>query len=213
MAITTSQTSLFKGALVASSLMGSTKVIPFQYNPASMQRSLTPNVSGGEEQDRTLAIMYKGPPTQTISVSIEFDASTGLNKDASTEVQHGVYAQLAALELLLTPSTSDLLSTQAMLATGVMEIAPLATPNLFFVWGQARVLPVKVTQFSVTEELFDAHLNPIRATIALTMRVLNCNDVSAINQAYQQYIVYQQKMEQIAPLAQGAIGVTGAIIP
>lgn len=205
-------TNIFKGALVSSPLMGSTTVIPFQYNPASMQRSLTPNLAGGEEQDRTLAIMYKGPPSQTINVSIEFDASTGLNKDASTQVQHGVYAQLAALELLLTPDTSDLLATQAMLATGVMEIAPLATPNIFFVWGQARVLSVKITQFSVTEEMFDAHLNPIRATVALTMRVLNCNDVSVINQAYQQYIVYQQKMEQIAPLAQGSIGVTGASI-
>ncbi|MFT5757574.1 MAG: hypothetical protein ACI9LM_002310 [Alteromonadaceae bacterium] len=207
---TNSSANIFKGALVSSSLLEGSTVIPFQYNPASMQRSLTPNMSGGEEQDRTLSIMYKGPPTQTINVSIEFDAATGLNSGASTEVQNGVYAQLAALELLLTPTTTDLLASQALLATGVMEITPFATPSIYFVWGPARVLPVKITQYAVTEELFDAHLNPIQATIALTMRVLNCNDVSVTNKAYQQYITYQQKMEQIAPLAHGSSAVTGA---
>ena len=212
MAVNSGTANIFKGALVSVPMLGANKVLPFQYNPANMQRSLTPNMVGGEEQDRTLAVAFKGPPTQTINVSVEFDASPGLNTGESMEVDNGVYAQLAALELMVTPDTTELITTQAMLSAGMMEILPLDAPTLYFVWGPSRVLPVRVTQFSVTEELFDAHLNPIQATVALTMRVLSVSDVSATNQAWQQYIVYQQKMEEIAPQALGSMSVTGATI-
>jgi len=212
MATNSGTAQIFKGALVSVPLLGTPKVLSFQYNPANMQRSLTPNMVGGEEQDRTMAVSFKGPPSQTINVSVEFDAAPGLNSGDSTEVENGVYAQLAALELLVTPDTIELMSAQTLLNAGMMEIQPLDAPTLYFVWGPSRVLPVRVTQFSVTEELFDGHLNPIQATVALTMRVLSVSDVSFTNKAWQQYIVYQQKMEEIAPKVQGSMSATGATI-
>ena len=39
----------------------------------------------------------------------------------------------------------------------------METPLSLFVWSRNRVLPVRVTDFSVTEEAFDTSLNPIRA--------------------------------------------------
>lgn len=194
---------IFRGALISQPWQGQSKVITFQYNPASMQRSLTPNTIGGDGQDSSLDIMYKGPPSQTINVSVEFDASDGLNVDAQTAVEYGVYDRIAALELLIAPSTAEILHEQQLLSQGKMEIAPMPAPTLYFVWGSNRVLPVKMTQYSVTEELFDANLNPVRATVQLAFSVLTCNDIAATNAAYQQYLNYQKTMERIAPLAKG----------
>lgn len=198
---------VFKGALVStpatasSFLTDNSTVIPFQYNPENMQRSVKPNMAGGESQDRTLAVMYKGPPVQTITIVIEFDASTGLENGDETELKHGVYAQLAALELLLTPTTKAILKTHKQLTKGQIEITPFTTPNIYFVWGPSRVLPVKIENYSVDEQGFDVNLNPIKANVTLNLTVLNCSDVAQENQAYSQYITYQQNMEEIAKSA------------
>lgn len=199
----------FKGAFVSVPKSGANIVLPFQYNPSSMQRNLKPNMVGGEQQDRSMAVIFRSQPTQTISVSIELDASDALDKGDSNAEQNGVYAQLAALELLASPSTSDVQQMQSKLSSGILEVAPLEAPMIYFLWGPSRILPVRLTQYSVTEELFDGQLNPIRVTIATNMRVLNCFDVDSSNKAYQQYMAYQQKMEQIAPSAYGSMKDTG----
>ena len=48
-------------------------------------------------------------------------------------------------------------------------------PLTLFVWSKSRIVPVKITEFSVTEEMFDSNLNPIRARISLGLRVLTDN--------------------------------------
>lgn len=201
---------IFKGAFVSVADAGAMTILPFQYNPASMQRSLQPQMVGGEEQDRSMAVSFKGSPTQSINVSIEFDAASGLDVGNVTAEEDGVYAQLSALELLASPSTAVIKNRQSKLATGVMEVAPMAAPNLYFVWGLSRVLPVRLTQYSITEEMFDASLDPIRVSVAISMRVLNCSDLDSSNKAYHQYLVYQQKMEQVASKAYGSMNVTGS---
>jgi hypothetical protein len=45
------------------------------------------------------------------------------------------------------------------------------------VWGPARVVPVKIESFSVTEQDFDQILNPIRAEISLELRVLTYREL------------------------------------
>ena len=45
------------------------------------------------------------------------------------------------------------------------------------VWGVNRVLPVRITDFSITEEAYDVSLNPIRAKVSLGLRVLNYDDL------------------------------------
>jgi hypothetical protein len=201
---------VLKGAFVSVADGGGMNVLPFQYNPSSMQRSLHPQMVGGEEQDRSMAVKFKGAPTQTIDVTIELDASTGLDNGETDEEENGVYSQLSAFELLASPISSVISSMQTKLSSGVMEVAPMAAPNLYFVWGPNRVLPVRLTQYTITEELFDGALSPIRVSVAISMRVLNYSDLDASNQGYHQYLVYQQTMEKLAANAYGNINVTGS---
>ena len=49
----------------------------------------------------------------------------------------------------------------------------MEAPLTLFVWSKNRVVPVRLTEFSVTEEAFDPTLNPIRAKVSLGMRVLS----------------------------------------
>jgi hypothetical protein len=45
-------------------------------------------------------------------------------------------------------------------------------PVVLFVWGPSRILPVRVTSFSVDETLFSPTLHPIQATVTLGLEVL-----------------------------------------
>ena len=72
-------------------------------------------------------------------------------------MQFGLHPQLAALESLVNPSVSDLVSQNTLAQFGTLEIAPAEAPLTLFVWSAQRVLPVRVTEFSITEEAFDPH--------------------------------------------------------
>ena len=51
----------------------------------------------------------------------------------------------------------------------------MESPLTLFVWSARRILPVRITEYSVTEEAFDPALNPIRAKVSLGIRVLSNN--------------------------------------
>ena len=53
----------------------------------------------------------------------------------------------------------------------------MQSPLTLFIWSKNRIMPVRLTDFSITEEAFDPNLNPIRAKVSLGMRVLSVNDV------------------------------------
>lgn len=193
---------IIKGALVTVSQANRTpQVIAFQYNPATLRRTLSPQMVGGEENDRSQAVRFTGAPVQTLSVDVDFDAADQLDKDESTAVQYGIYPQLSALELLVYPSISQINHNQTLLASGTLEVAPLTAPNTLFVWGAQRVLPVRLNHYSIVEELFDARLNPIGATVSLEMRVLNYSDLASSNPEYNQFIAYQRTLVNMAKSA------------
>jgi hypothetical protein len=73
-----------------------------------------------------------------------------------------------------------------------------------FVWSKTRILPVRLTEFSITEEAFDAALNPIRAKISLGMRVLSVNDLGFSHRGDNLFMAYLQGKEELASLAQSA---------
>lgn len=190
------------GALVTvDALTQQPKAIAFQYNPATLQRTLQPQMVGGEEGDRSQAVRFTGAPVQMINVEIELDASDQLEIDDRTSVQLGIHPQLAALELLVYPRSTDVNQREQLLASGVLEVAPMTAPRTLFIWGARRVLPVRLMNYTITEDAFDAHLNPIRATVSLSMRVLNYSDLTSDNREYHQFMSYQQSMEAIVNLA------------
>jgi hypothetical protein len=173
-------------------------VIAFQYNPTTLRRSIQPQQAGGEENDRSEAIRFTGAPVQTITVDVEIDATDQLNKGDATAEELGVLPQLSALELLAYPSLQQVNQNQSDLAGGIMEVAPLSAPRLLFVWGSKRVLPVRLNSYEITEEIFDRWLRPIRATLSLSMRVLNYSDLDTSNKEYFEFMAYQQNLISMA---------------
>jgi len=162
---------VFRGALVsAEPLRPASSVIVFQYNPDTLNRTLQARTSGGEVGSGPLRLT--GPPEETIKLSVEVDAADQLSVGDPTTVRFGIRPALAALELLLYPPAQTMIDNQGLAASGLIEVLAPAAPLTVLVWGPGRVLPVRVTEFSVTEEAFDAGLNPIRAKVDLGMRVV-----------------------------------------
>ena len=74
----------------------------------------------------------------------------------------------------------------------------METALTLFIWNKNRILPVRITEFSITEEAFDTNLNPIRAKISLGMRVLNTDDLGFDHRGGSLYMSYQQNKEKLA---------------
>jgi len=118
-------------------------------------------------------------------------------------VEFGIQPQLAALETIVYPTSSQLLSNNSLAQAGMLEILPMIAALPLFVWSKSRVVPVRVTDFSVTEEAFDPALNPIRAKVSLGMRVLSVTDLGFDNKGGSLFMAYQQQKEQLASKSLG----------
>jgi hypothetical protein len=191
------------------------RIIALQYNPDSLSRTL--QVQGmGDNANRSEALRLKGPPIETLKVEAEIDATDQLEfpDSNSTAVSVGLYPQLAALETLIYPASSELLSNNALAQAGTLEIAAMESALTLFVWSKNRILPVRLTDFSITEEAFDPMLNPIRAKVSLGMRVLSVDDVGFDNKGGSLFMVYLQQKERLAAMSPlgtlAALGASGA---
>lgn len=175
------------------------RVVPFQYNPDTMTRSLTPQYGQGEGA-RSEVLRLKGPPTEEISLDVELDATDQLeNPDQNpTAVSEGILPQLAALEIFTYPSSDLVISNAKLAANGVIEIVPPDSPFTVFVWGTNRVVPVRLTNYQITEEAYDTNLNPIRAKVTLKMRVLTYDDFDPSHPGYNMFLNMQQAKESMA---------------
>ena len=200
---------LVKGGIVTmdpdtSVVMG---VIALQYNPDSLTRSLQIQaVPGGTDGVRVDALRLRGPAIETIKVEVELDATDQLEFPSQYPItaQYGLHPQLAQLEMLVNPTVETLLSDDAMASAGTLEIIPLEQPLTLFVWSSSRVVPVRLTEISITEEAFDPNLNPIRAKISLGMRVLNVDDLGFDNPGGQLFMSYLTNKEALAGKAANA---------
>ena len=105
------------------------------------------------------------------------------------------------LESLVNPSAGDLLAGKALAASGTLEIAPMESALALFVWGANRIAPVRVTEFSISEEAFDPALNPINAKINLSLRVLSVDDLGFDHKGGGLFMAYLQSRERLATKA------------
>jgi hypothetical protein len=189
------------------------RVIPLQYNPESLTRSLESKATGGQEGGRSEALRITGPPVETFTVEAEIDATDALEKGDAGALELGIQRELAVLETLIYPRASLLSSNHALAAAGTLEIVPMETPLVLFVWGETRVLPVRLTSFSVTEEAYDPNLNPIRAKVSLGLRVLTVDDLGFEHKGGSLFMVHHRRKEQLASRAAagglGAVGLAG----
>ena len=179
-------------------------VIALQYNPATLNRTLQIQaVPGGQDGVRVDALRLRGPAIETIKVEAELDATDQLEFPTQfpVAVQFGLQPQLAQLEMLVNPTVETLLRDDSMANAGTLEIIPLEQPLTLFVWSKSRVVPVRLTDFSITEEAFDTSLNPIRAKVSLGMRVLNVDDLGFDNPGGRLFMTYLSNKENLASRA------------
>lgn len=182
------------------------RVIALQYNPDTLSRTLQAQAVGAEgSADRSQALRLKGPPVETYKLDAEIDAADQLATGDSLAGRLGILPQLAALELLVYPTSAQLQEHNRLAGQGVLQIAPVEAPLTLFIWSVNRVVPVRVTDFSVTEEFFDPQLNPIRAKVSLGMRVLSVSDLGFAHRGGALYLRYQREKERLAGLAPSAI--------
>jgi hypothetical protein len=156
------------------------RIIALQYNPDTITRSYQVQGVGGEGGgERAQPFRLKGPAVESIKLEAEIDATDALEQpdgNANT-VKFGIAPQLAALEALINPTAGELDALNALSRSGTLEILPPEAPLVLFVWSSSRVVPVRVTDFSITEEAFDAQLNPLRAKVSLGLRVMTTDDL------------------------------------
>ncbi|MEU8785450.1 hypothetical protein [Streptomyces sp. NPDC048637] len=182
------------------------RIIVLQFNPDTLERSVAPQAAGGEGGgggdsggDRNEALRLKGPAQETWKFTAEIDATDQLDVAAP----NGIHPQLAVLEMLVQPTTAQLRAASHLSKKGTIEISPIETPLTLFTWGSKRVMPVRLTELSVNESAFDVHLNPMRASLSIGMKVLTVSDLPAGHRGAELYLAHLAQKEQLARAAQG----------
>jgi hypothetical protein len=179
-------------------------VIIFQYNPEKMSRTLevwAPGGSGGSDSSGGHSASNAQPfdPPETFTLELELDAADALEQPKSHPVAFisGVADRIAAMEMLLYPQEGSLLgnllgsvggslggavggaisAAGSALGGGAPQPVPRGTvPVVLFVWGPGRIVPVRLTSFSVEEQAFSPTLYPIRAKVTIGLKILTPRD-------------------------------------
>ena len=191
---------LINGAIVGlDALSPRPSVIIFQYNPDTVTRTLTA-LTSGENPDQGEVLRLKGPPQESIKLDVEIDAADQLEKAVPPATMLGLYPALAAPELLLYPPSKRMIANEALLNIGIIEVIQPEAPLTVFAWGRNRVLPVRLTQFTITEEAFDPQLNPIRAKVSLDLRVLTYQDLGLASRGGALHLAQHVAKEMLAKM-------------
>ena len=176
------------------------RIIALQYNPESLSRTLQVQGTGGEGGAQSEALRLTGPPIETIKLDAEIDATDQLEfPDQNPPVAElGIAPQLATLETIIYPSSQKMQENNSLAESGALEIIPVEALLTLFIWSKNRILPVKITEFSIAEEAFDTSLNPIRAKVSLGMQVLTSNDLGLGHRGSNLFNVYHKLKESLA---------------
>jgi len=177
-------------------------VVVFQYNPETLSRTLNMQATGGKNKGEALRL--SGPPDETISLDLVIDAADQLEQGEFPATSMGIYPALSSLEMLLYPKSALVIANEVLSTLGIIEVIQPEAPLTLFVWGVKRVLPVRITQFSITEENFDPNLNPIHAKVKLTLRVLNYQDLGMLSVGGSLFMAHQVVKEVMATI--GSVG-------
>jgi hypothetical protein len=190
---------LLKAALITYDLPDpSPVVILFQYNPGTLTRTIQPNMGEGSTQGDVAR--FRGAPRETISLEIELDAADfGHASQGSRSL--GLHPRLAALERLLYPPSQHVIANHEQLALGLIEIIPPPAPFTLFVFGPRRILPVRLTQLTVTEETHDPDLNPLQARVSLGMQVITYDDLPPKHRGSAVFLAHQVAKELLSAQA------------
>ncbi|MET9406004.1 hypothetical protein ABZX90_09500 [Streptomyces sp. NPDC002935] len=193
---------ILRGAFVEFGLSLPPLLVVFQFNPLQLtrNRSLSVTFPGARADGAGSSLRdYHGTvdnlldlqkqqvvsvQEQTVAFDIRLDATDGLGDGDVLAKQFGVGPQLATLELMVQPKSESMLGLVADKLLGLggkpkgFSFTRSANPPLvLFIFGRKRVLPVNINALNITETEFSADLNPIRATAAVSLTVIEGRSV------------------------------------
>jgi hypothetical protein len=202
-----------RGAIVAMDPVNPlASVVVFQYNPDTVTRTLQARTAGGEGVG---PVRLAGPPEESIKLSVEVDATDQLEGGDPGAASMGVYPALSSLEMLLYPKSAIVIANEVLARVGVIEVIPMEAPLTLLIWGTKRIVPIRVTEFSITEEAFDTDLNPIRAKVDLGLKVLTYDDLGMLSPGGALFMAHQVAKEVLASMGGAAAlaGEVSAVLP
>jgi hypothetical protein len=197
-----------RGAIVAVERTGPpSRIVVFQYNPDEVSRTLQPREGGGSGSENHRAW---GAPTETVSLTVEMDATDQLETGDPVAGAMGILPALSVLEMLLHPSSREVITNSVLLAAGTIQILPVKPPLAILVWGPARVVPVKITNLQITEQAYNPGLVPIRASVEVSANVLTYEDLPLADIGFGLSVAHLVGKEVLAVVG-GAAGAGAAI--
>jgi hypothetical protein len=161
-------------------------LVPFQYNPAEVTRTIKVNKSGASGGP---GLRVQDSPTESYTLKIELDGVDAVDKPITGVM--GVQPLLAAIEAMLEPAGqlgvlgavgSALAGAVSSLTGGGPSGGPIPAPSLPLVilaWSVTRIVPVRIDSFVAHETGFNAALLPVQATVDLSLTVLRTTDLTS----------------------------------
>jgi hypothetical protein len=187
---------ILRGAFVEFGLSLPPLFVVFQFNPVqlSRNRALTFAVPGATTSShqtpavpsRTLRQFHASIGSllelqkqqlvtvqeQTLGFDIRLDATDRLDDGDTITENFGIAPQLSTLELMACPKGESLLGELLGKPEGCSYTRGENPPLVLFVFGRKRVLPVNINSMNITETEFSTDLNPVRATVAVGLTVI-----------------------------------------
>jgi len=174
------------------------RAVALPINPETLNRSFQiQGIESGEGGDRSQALRLKGPPVESYKLEATIDATDLLELGDKDVAEVGIQRELNALEAIAYPTGAELRTNDRLAQSGMLEIIPMEAPLTLFIWSKVRVLPVRITELSITEKAFLPNLMPILATVSLGMRVLTIDDLGFDHKGGQLYMDYLQSKERL----------------
>lgn len=197
-----------QGAIISIDPVGPPRLVPFQYNPDEVTRTVTPMEAPGGAAAAEARRLW-GAPKETITLTLELDGGDPAG-DGKALAGIGVRARLAALQLLVTPGIVSVIAGSIQQAAGVIEILPPTGPLTVLSLGPTRTVPIAIESLTITEQAYDQALVPIRATVRVQARVLTYSDLSVTDPGHVMSIV-QQTLDEVAALLTPAVAVAEVV--
>jgi hypothetical protein len=206
-------------------------VVMFQFNPLQVARSrrqefsMTASAQASDDgRGLTLRDFHQGfkdllelrdaqhvtTHPESIGFEIRLDATDKLNEGDRITEQFGIAPQLATLELMAQPKNESVFGVlvEQLLPRGFSFTCTDKPPMVLFIWGRKRVLPVNINSLTITETEFHANLEPIRATVAVDLSV-----IEGPNPAYMYTKTRKEVLSGLSLANLRAADITDIVIP
>jgi hypothetical protein len=185
---------ILRGAFVEFGLSLPPLVVVFQFNPVQLTRNRSLSFARPASAKTGNLREFHGPfknlldlqkqqlvtvQEQSINFDIRLDATDKLDEGNTIAEQFGIAPQIATLEQMVYPKDESLIGeVLSLLSPKAFSFTRRANPPLIlFIFGRKRVLPVNINSLNITETEFATDLNPIRASVAVSLTVIEGKSV------------------------------------